>query len=115
MYAHSSTDGTCANYLTNLLLRQALFPDSLSSGTWAHPLRGATASCPDLAPRRGRWHGVPGVYRLDSVVAWLSGSSSRAYPRSTRPGATVPAPLLPGFCTDLGRSAVSVPAGTPAR
>src|SRR5580765_3990552 len=29
MCAHSSTDGTCANYLTNLLFYQALFPDSL--------------------------------------------------------------------------------------
>src|SRR3989442_9352419 len=27
--AHSSTDGICANYLTNLLLCQSLFPDSL--------------------------------------------------------------------------------------
>src|SRR4029453_9111604 len=28
--AHSSADGTCANYLTNILFCQALFPDSLS-------------------------------------------------------------------------------------
>src|SRR5215468_8717643 len=27
--AHSSADGICANYLTNILLGQALFPDSL--------------------------------------------------------------------------------------
>src|SRR2546429_8732897 len=27
--AHSSADGTCANYLTNILFCQALFPDSL--------------------------------------------------------------------------------------
>src|SRR5262245_47437860 len=30
MCAHSSTAGTCANYLTNLLFYPALFPDSLS-------------------------------------------------------------------------------------
>src|SRR5436853_2547652 len=28
--AHSSADGICANYLTNILFCQALFPDSLS-------------------------------------------------------------------------------------
>src|SRR5512134_837848 len=27
--AHSSTDGICTNYLTNILFCQALFPDSL--------------------------------------------------------------------------------------
>src|SRR5438132_13607262 len=29
MCAHSSADGICANYLTNLLFYQTLFPDSL--------------------------------------------------------------------------------------
>src|SRR5207237_485859 len=33
--AHSSADGTCANYLTNILFCQALFPDSLSHGDCA--------------------------------------------------------------------------------
>src|SRR5262245_14353654 len=32
MCAHSSTAGTCANYLTNLLFYPALFPDSLLVG-----------------------------------------------------------------------------------
>src|SRR6267143_7203951 len=39
--AHSSADGICANYLTNLLFCQDLFPDSLSgvpaAGSKARP------------------------------------------------------------------------------
>src|SRR2546425_7900251 len=31
--AHSSADGICANYLTNILFCQALFPDSLLDKT----------------------------------------------------------------------------------
>ena len=38
MVAHSSTDGKCANYLTNLLFCQVLFPDSLLEGARRLPV-----------------------------------------------------------------------------
>src|SRR2546425_10221760 len=48
--AHSSADGICANYLTNILFCQALFPDSLLVLLCVSAIRRCTADGTSSAP-----------------------------------------------------------------
>src|SRR2546426_12462857 len=51
--AHSSADGICANYLTNILFCQALFPDSLSQMAMACPRDSGSPGSEGPPPARG--------------------------------------------------------------
>src|SRR5436853_1196506 len=50
--AHSSADGICANYLTNILFCQALFPDSLLEAGSTCDVPKTEGTCRDILKRR---------------------------------------------------------------